>query len=157
MKSRMGMALAVTVALSIVAVAVGFASLPGEGHEAGNSPAICGPDCPGDCGGDCPGDCGREGCKGCDDGCGHGEGKAKAADKTEAKANTGGARLTKTKLVSLKGEGDESGDKCGHNGDHPEGHEGCKDMWPRCARSRSEGGCHRCRTSGPHEVRLAQD
>ena len=114
-------------------------SLKGEGHEAGN----------------CPGNCGPEGCKGCDDGCGHGEGKAKAADKTEAKANTGGARLAKTKLVSLKGEGHEPGHKCGHkgghNGDHPEGHEGCKD---KCGHG--EGKAKAAKTEAKINARVAR-
>jgi len=120
--------LAIAAALSLAIAGVGIAD---KSLDGGKCPGECGLECPGDCGVDCPGDCGPKTCKGRSDACGHGEAKATGTDKTEAKANTGGARVTKTKFVSLKGEGHEPGHKCGHkgrhNGRHPEGHEGCRD------------------------------
>ena len=90
MKKRVGVALTATIGLALVAVTVGFASLPGKGHEAGK----------------CQGNCGEF----CDDGCGHGADKAKV---------TKAASSSKTSLVSLKGEGHEAGKcpgKCGPEG-----------------------------------------
>jgi len=97
--------LAVVAALSLAIAGVGVAHKSQDGGK-----------CQGNCCLNCPGDCGPEGCKGCDDGCGHG------ADKTNAKASvTSSGRLTKTKRVSLKGEsGSECPGDCG-----PEGCKGC--------------------------------
>ncbi|MFO7903904.1 MAG: hypothetical protein R6U98_14665 [Pirellulaceae bacterium] len=124
------LAVAATVSLAIAGVGMADKSLDG-----GKCSGKCGLDCPGDCRDDCPGDCVPESWKGCDDKCGHSEGKAKASDKTKAKANTDVARVANTKFVSLKGEGHERGHKCGHNGGHPEGHESCKD---RCGHGAGE-------------------
>lgn len=124
------LAVAATISLAIAGAGIADKSLDGgncPGKCGLDCPADCGIDCPGDCDVHCPGDCGPEACKGCDHGCRHGEGKAKAADKAEAKANTGVARVSNTKLISLIGEGHARGHMCGHSGGHPEGHEGCKD------------------------------